>query len=122
MTGSLVAGGLALVLATWTTASVVAYGLVGFFFAPMFPTVIAWMARTVPSGQGSTAVFALALAGPVVASPLLGASAEQFGAGSIPIVLAVLTAVTLVAALSLARRVGRQPAAPADVATRATTV
>ena len=101
---SLTMAGLSFVLATWTGAAVVAYGLVGFFLAPMFPTVIAWMARAVPSGQGATLVFALALAGPVVVSPLLGASADHLGAGSIPVALAVLTAITLGTAVSLARR------------------
>ena len=108
---SLTLGGLSLVLATWTGASVVAYGLVGFFFAPMFPTVIGWMARSVPSGQGATAVFAVALAGPVIASPVLGASADHLGAGSIPIALAVLTAITLGTAVSLSRRLRPAPAA-----------
>ena len=101
---SLTLGGLSFVLATWTGAAVAAYALVGFFLAPMFPTVIAWMARAVPSGQGATLVFALALAGPVVVSPLLGASADHLGAGSIPVALAVLTAITLGTAVSLARR------------------
>jgi fucose permease len=110
--GSMVAGGLSLLLATWTSASVVAYGLTGLFFAPMFPTVISWMARAVPSGQGATAVFAFALVGPVVVSPLLGASADHLGAGSIPIALAVLAAVTLGTAVSLSRRLRAAAADP----------
>ena len=113
--GSLTAAGASFVLATWTGAAVLAYALVGLFFAPVFPTVIAWMARAVPSGQGSTAVFACALAGPVVVQPMLGASADQFGAGSIPIVLAILTGVTLATAVSLTRRLRAAPAV-ADVA------
>ncbi len=114
--GSMTAGGLSLLLASWTPAAVVAYGLTGLFFAPMFPTVIAWMSRVVPSGQGATAVFAASLAGPVVVSPLLGASADRLGAGSIPVVLAVLAAITLGTAVSLSHRVriaGRPPAAAA---------
>ncbi|MDQ1682946.1 MAG: hypothetical protein QOH99_1487 [Frankiaceae bacterium] len=118
--GSLTAAGLSFVLATWSGAAVVAYGLAGLFLAPIFPTVIAWMARAVPSGQGSTAVFAFALAGPVVVSPLLGASADRLGAGSIPIALAVLTVVTLGTAVSLTRRLRVAPGGDAPRAAIAT--
>ena len=109
--GALSAAGLSFVLATWTGAAVIAYGLVGLFLAPVFPTVIAWMARAIPSGQGSTAVFAFALAGPVIVSPLLGASADRLGAGSIPIALAILSALTLGTLVSLTRRLRAVPGA-----------
>lgn len=93
---ALIGAAASMALATWRSAPVVAFGLVGFFCAPVFPTMIAWMSRIVPSGQGSTAVFATALLGAAIASPVLGAGFDHWGPHAIPITLAAFALVAVV--------------------------
>jgi fucose permease len=107
--GSLAAATVLLALAGHAPTAVVVYALVGLALAPVFPAVIAWHAASVPSGRGATRVFAVGLAGPVLASPLIGSVAETAGAGSIPWVLSGLALVTTGCAVAVVVRVPRRP-------------
>jgi fucose permease len=93
---ALVGEAASLALSTWRPAPVLAFGLVGFFCAPVFPTMIAWMSRVVPSGQGATAVFATALGGAAIASPVLGFGSDRWGPHAIPVTLAAFAVASLV--------------------------
>ena len=79
--------------------AVVAYGVAGLMLAPVFPAVVVWHARSVPSGRGATRVFAAGLAGPVISSPILGVTTDATSAAAVPWVLAVFGVATTAAAL-----------------------
>ena len=83
----------------------IAYGLVGFAVAPVFPATIAWLAYVFPSSVERVAPVVLAIGnlGPVLGAPVVGAAAAWAGAGAVPSVLLVLAAVLVVFALALRR-------------------
>ncbi|MBB2903326.1 fucose permease [Kineococcus radiotolerans] len=80
--------------------AVLAYAATGFCLAPVFPAVIAWHTARRPDGRGVVALFAAALAGPVLTAPLTGAVVQAHGAAAIPWVLAALAAGTTALAAS----------------------
>jgi len=78
-----------------------AYLGVGLAIAPIFPTGLAWLAERVPGSQAAGAwVIAASMVGGVAFPPLLGAAFESAGAGSVPLLLAVLSAVCVALALA----------------------
>ncbi|MEU2348788.1 hypothetical protein [Modestobacter sp. NPDC049651] len=102
--GSMAAATVALALATHGPLAVPAYALAGLLLAPVFPAVIAWHAGEAPGGRGATLVFAVGLAGPLAASPLIGIVVEATDARAVPWVLAGVAATTAGVAVVLARR------------------
>ena len=109
----LVTGSLALALVDRVALS--AYAMAGLCIAPVFPTTFAWMTRAAPSGRGRTAVFAAAMAGPVLVAPATGAIVDAAGPGSIPLSLGTVALVDALIALGLALRMAARSrwAAPA---------
>ncbi|WP_432511554.1 MFS transporter [Kineococcus sp. SYSU DK001] len=91
---------LGLLVAAVPGAAVPAYAATGLLLAPVFPAVVAWHTARRPDGRGVVALFAAALAGPVVTAPLTGAVIEAHGAAAIPWVLAALAAGTTALAAS----------------------
>ncbi len=89
-----IAGAAAAVLTAYAPLAVVAYGLTGLALAPVFPAAIAWHAARVPTGRGATLVFAAALAGPLIASPLIGLLTRAAGVGAVPWALSGLALLT----------------------------
>ncbi|MEP7053671.1 MAG: MFS transporter [Actinomycetota bacterium] len=88
-------------VATNTAYAVAAFAVTGLLLAPVFPAVITWQARVVPSGRGATRVFAAGLAGPIVGAPILGLATDASSAAAVPWVLAAFgVAATSVAFLS----------------------
>ncbi|MEU1814875.1 MFS transporter [Streptomyces roseifaciens] len=81
-----------------------AYAGVGLFIAPIFPTALPWLGRTVPTARRAAAyVIAASMMGGVAAGPALGRAIELSGVRAVPLVLCGMTAVCAVAALGLAR-------------------
>lgn len=99
-----------LLLATYTPLAPYAYGIVGLALAPTFATGLAWLTSALPrrAEQVTPLVLAAASLGPVSTAPLIGAFVAAKGIGSVPLMLAVLTALALVSVLLLAR----SPATP----------
>ncbi|MFC5143234.1 MFS transporter [Streptomyces aureoversilis] len=91
-----------------------AYAGVGLFIAPVFPTALPWLNRTVPTARRAAAyVIAASMVGGVAAGPALGRAIELSGVRAVPLVLCGMTAVCAVAALGLARATRRpRPDAP----------
>ncbi|HEX6340279.1 MFS transporter [Umezawaea sp.] len=103
-------------LAAHAPAAVVAYGLTGLAIAPVFPAVVAWHAARVPTGRGATRLFAAALAGPLVASPLIGLLTRETGVGSVPWALSGLALLTAAVAFSTRLLRAGRPSPTAGVA------
>ncbi|MCS7477612.1 MFS transporter [Umezawaea endophytica] len=101
--GCSIAGAAAAGLAAYAPLAVVAYGLVGLAIAPVFPAAIAWHAARVPTGRGATIIFAAALAGPLVASPLIGLLTREAGVGAVPWALSGLALLTAAVAATTRR-------------------
>ncbi|MGK5731994.1 MFS transporter [Streptomyces sp. URMC 124] len=81
-----------------------AYAGVGLFIAPVFPTALPWLGRTVPTARRAAAyVIAASMVGGVAAGPALGKAIELSGVRAVPVALCGMTAVCLLAALWLAR-------------------
>ncbi len=116
----LVLGASVLALAAASVAGIdgwapVAYGLVGFAFAPIFPTALAWLAEVFPrrSEQVAPLVIAVANLGPVLGAPAIGWVVARTGPAYIPAVLAVLVGALAVSAASLWLRTGGRSGGPA---------
>lgn len=80
----------------------VAYAVVGFAFAPIFPTTLAWLQEVFPKRgeQIVPIVFAGANLGPVLTAPAIGWAVAMAGSDRIPLILALLvSAVTVVVVL-----------------------
>lgn len=108
---SLVLSTAAVAVAAHAPYAVAAYAVTGFVVAPVFPAVITWHARAVPSGRGATRIFAAGLAGPVLGAPLLGIASDASSARAIPWVLAAIAFATTLTALACVRHaVGMRPA------------
>ncbi len=82
-----------------------AYALVGFAFAPIFPTTLAWLQEVFPQRAERIAPLVIAGAnlGPVLSAPAIGWVVAATGSGSIPLVLAVLVTLLLVSVAALWR-------------------
>ncbi|MEV4921699.1 MFS transporter [Streptomyces roseoverticillatus] len=81
-----------------------AYAGVGLFIAPVFPTGLPWLHRTVPTARRAAAyVIAASMVGGVAAGPALGRAIELSGVRAVPVVLSGMTAVCLLATVWLAR-------------------
>jgi predicted MFS family arabinose efflux permease len=103
----MVLAAVALALAAAWTATLgglapLAYALVGFAFAPVFPTALAWLQEVFPqrAEQIAPLVFAVANLGPVLTAPAIGWGVSLAGTGTIPpalgsLVLALLLVVGL---------------------------
>jgi MFS transporter, FHS family, glucose/mannose:H+ symporter len=106
--GAGVASAAALGLAHVPGLGLVAYALVGFAVAPVFPATIAWLARVFPANVERVAPIVLAAGnfGPVAGAPIVGAAAAWAGAGVVPSVLLVLAATVVVLGLGLRRATG----------------
>lgn len=79
-----------------------AYAVVGFAFAPIFPTSLAWLQEVFPrrSEQIVPIVFAGANLGPVLSAPAIGWAVAMTGSDRIPLILALLvSAVAIVVVL-----------------------
>jgi fucose permease len=68
------------------------YAGVGLFIAPIFPTGLPWLTRTVPLARRAGAhVIAASMLGGVAAGPALGAMIQWAGARSVPVVLCLIS-------------------------------
>jgi MFS transporter, FHS family, glucose/mannose:H+ symporter len=74
----------------------------GLFNAPVFPAALPWLNRVTPdvSWAGTGAVLTANLGG-MAAGPLLGLAIEDFGSGSVPWALTIVSAVCLALAVKL---------------------
>ena len=79
-------------LASVAAVAPLAYALVGFAFAPIFPTALAWLQQVFPqrSEQVTPVVIAVASLGPVLTAPAIGGAVAWLGTVRIPLVLGVL--------------------------------
>ncbi|MEJ2287028.1 MAG: MFS transporter [Deinococcales bacterium] len=79
-------------LANATQVAPLAYALVGFAFAPIFPTALAWLQQVFPqrSEQITPVVIAVASLGPVLTAPAIGWAVAWSGTARIPMVLGSL--------------------------------
>jgi FHS family glucose/mannose:H+ symporter-like MFS transporter len=69
---------------------------VGLFIAPVFPTGLPWLHRTVPGAQRAGAyVIAASMIGGVAFPPVLGVGIAQTGTRSVPVLLFALNALCL---------------------------
>ncbi len=86
-------------------AAPVAYALVGFAFAPVFPTALAWLQEVFPqrAEQLAPLVIAVASLGPVLTAPAIGWAVARAGSGAVPFVLGGLV-LALTAVVALLRR------------------
>ncbi|GGV15395.1 hypothetical protein GCM10010495_31980 [Kitasatospora herbaricolor] len=84
-----------------------AYAGVGLFIAPIFPTGLPWLNRAAPQARRAGAlVVAASMLGGVAAGPALGKAIEWSGVRAVPLLLAGLSALCLLAALWLGRTTG----------------
>ncbi len=99
---------LSLALASVPSLAAAAYTLAGFFLAPVFTTGLVWLIRTLPGSGATTLVFASAFLGPVLFSPVIGASKDAYGWRAIPLSLLGIALLCLAVALGLWRATGRE--------------
>lgn len=99
-----------LALAHWTPLAPFAYVLVGFAFAPIFPTSLAWLQRVFPRRSELVAPLVIAAAnlGPVATSRPLGILVEHGGPQLIPTLLAALVALLVLVTAALWRATRRR--------------
>ena len=84
------------------------YAGVGLFIAPIFPTGLPWLTRTVPLARRAGAhVIAASMLGGVAAGPALGARIQWAGARSVPLVLCLISLACLWASVWIARSTRR---------------
>ncbi|MEV5505582.1 MFS transporter [Streptomyces orinoci] len=110
-----------LLLATIPDAAPYAYIGVGLMIAPIFPTCLPWLNRSVPTLAGAGAyVIAASMIGGVAFPPLLGVAIDVSGVKALPVLLfalamcCVLLSLWLTRATSGARhRTANPPPAPA---------
>ncbi len=101
--------------AAWTATlgglAPLAYALVGFAFAPVFPTALAWLQQVFPqrAEQIAPLVFAVANLGPVLTAPAIGWGVSLAGTGTIPPALGSLV-LALLLVVGLLWRSNRGPA------------
>jgi len=80
-----------------TQVAPAAYALAGFAFAPVFPTTLAWIERVFPERSERIVPIALAVAnaGPVAATAVIGAWVGRTGPGAIPSALSGIAGLLL---------------------------
>lgn len=84
-----------------------AYAGVGLFIAPLFPTGLAWLNRSVPAARSATAyVIAAAMLGGVIFPPLIGEIINRSGTLAAPLFMALLAFVCLLAVRLIIRVLG----------------
>jgi MFS transporter, FHS family, glucose/mannose:H+ symporter len=95
-----------LALAHLTSAAPIAYVLVGFALAPIFPTGLAWLTATFPrrAEQITSVAVAAANLGPVATAPLIGIAVTAVGPSVIPTALTTLAAMLAVTVAWLGRK------------------
>ncbi|GFJ94149.1 hypothetical protein Prum_077910 [Phytohabitans rumicis] len=102
--GSCLGIAVCLALAAVPGFAIVAYAGVGLFIAPVFPTALPWLHRSVPGASRAGAyVFAASMLGGVAFPPLLGAGIDVAGAGSVPVLIFVVNALCLAAIWHIVR-------------------
>ncbi|MFE7313478.1 MFS transporter [Streptomyces sp. NPDC057555] len=80
------------------------YAGVGLFIAPIFPTGLPWLTRTVPTARRAGAyVIAASMVGGVAAGPALGGVIQGAGVRAVPLVLCVISVLCLAAAVGIHR-------------------
>lgn len=93
-----------LLLATIPVLTPYAYIGVGLFIAPIFPTALPWLNRTVPAISGAGAyVIAASMIGGVAFPPLLGKAIELSHIRIVPLLLFGLAVICLLISVWLAR-------------------
>ncbi|MFJ1598549.1 MFS transporter [Streptomyces sp. NPDC088261] len=101
-----------LALATVPAAAPYAYAGVGLFIAPIFPTGLTWLNRTVPTARRAGAyVIAASMIGGVAAGPAFGGVIEWSGPRMVPVLLCATALVCLALVLWIHRATGRTKAA-----------
>lgn len=91
-------------LASFPALAPYAYVGVGLFIAPIFPTALPWLNRSVPTVSGAGAyVIAASMIGGVAFPPLLGTAIDLSGVRALPLVLVVLALICVVMSVWLAR-------------------
>ncbi|SPF05745.1 MFS transporter [Streptomyces sp. MA5143a] len=98
--------GMAVCLAAATVPALAPYMYagVGLFIAPVFPTGLPWLTRTVPMARSASAhVIAASMLGGVAAGPALGAMIQWAGARSVPVVLCVIALLCLASSMWIDR-------------------
>ncbi|ANZ21240.1 fucose permease [Streptomyces noursei ATCC 11455] len=84
------------------------YAGVGLFIAPIFPTGLPWLTRTVPTARRAGAyVIAASMVGGVAAGPALGGVIQAAGVRAVPLVLCAIAVLCLAAAVGIHRRTRR---------------
>lgn len=102
--GSCVGMAVCLVLATIPALAPFAYVGVGLFIAPIFPTALPWLNRSVPTVKAAGAyVIAASMIGGVAFPPLLGEAIELSGADTVPLLMFGLAAILVVISIWLRR-------------------
>lgn len=109
------AASLGLVAAALTTIvpfAPYAYALMGLAFAPIFPSILAWLHETFPRRAEQLAPIALAGAnlGPVATAPLIGSVVGAAGPAVVPYALGSLIALLLIASAILLFAAGARTA------------
>ncbi|MEU5540739.1 MFS transporter [Streptomyces sp. NPDC020362] len=93
-----------LLLATLPSAAPYAYFGVGLAIAPIFPTCLPWLNRSVPSvGAAGAYVMAASMVGGVAFPPLLGVVIDGLDVRALPAVLFALAAICLLISFRLRR-------------------
>ncbi|MFE3882255.1 MFS transporter [Streptomyces lydicus] len=84
------------------------YAGVGLFIAPIFPTGLPWLTRTVPTARRAGAyVIAASMVGGVAAGPALGGVIQAAGVRAVPLVLCAIALLCLAAAVGIHRTTRR---------------
>jgi fucose permease len=95
--GSCLGMALCLALATVPALTPSAYVGVGLFIAPIFPTALPWLNRTVPTISAAGAyVIAAAMIGGVIFPPMLGKAIELSSVRAVPLLLLGLAVLCVV--------------------------
>jgi fucose permease len=96
-------GLVALAAANVPALAPVAYAAAGLAFAPVFPTTLAWIERVFPQRSERIVPFALAVAnaGPMGTTAVMGLAVARVGPGAVPAVLSLVAAALLAVVASL---------------------
>lgn len=93
-----------------------AYAVVGFAFAPIFPTTLAWLQQVFPQRAEQLTPIAIAGAnlGPVLSAPAIGWAVARAGVGRVPVVLGMLVLALVAVVAVLWRGTRGQSRVPAN--------
>ncbi len=89
-----------------------AYMVMGFAFAPIFPTALVWLQQALPGRTETFVPFVMAAAnmGPVLTAPLIGLAVTRQGSDVVPLALLVITGVLVLITTLLLTQTARRPA------------